>query len=64
MGIIAHLAYTGSLLPENSEACLKSMTVILNLIEEGQAQGEIREDISALMLRHMIIGTLEHVSTY
>ena len=43
---------------------LKSMAVILNLIEEGQAQGEIRNDVSPFMLRHMIIGTLEHVSTY
>ena len=43
---------------------LKSMAKILDLIKEGQEQGEIRNDISPFMIRHMIIGTLEHVSTY
>ena len=43
---------------------LKSTTAILNLIKEGQEQGEIRNDISAFMIRHMILGALEHVTTY
>ena len=43
---------------------LKSTTVILNLIKEGQESGEIRNDVSTYTIRHMILGTLEHVSTY
>jgi TetR/AcrR family fatty acid metabolism transcriptional regulator len=47
-----------------SRGLLKSTSVILNLIKEGQEQEEIRNDISPFMIRHMILGILEHTTTY
>ncbi|MFX4261546.1 TetR/AcrR family transcriptional regulator [Pelotomaculum propionicicum] len=38
-------------------------TEILILIKEGQQQGEIRNDISPYLIRHMILGVLEHITT-
>ncbi len=39
-------------------------TEIFKLIEEGQQQGEIRNDISPYLIRHLILGVLEHITTY
>lgn len=36
---------------------------ILKLIKEGQQQGEIRNDVSSYLIRHMILGVLEHITT-
>lgn len=36
---------------------------ILKLITEGQQQGEIRNDINPYLIRHMILGVLEHITT-
>lgn len=38
-------------------------SLILEIIKEGQEQGRIRNDVSPLLLRHMILGPLEHVTT-
>ena len=46
------------------QSLLKSTTAILELIKEGQESGDIRNDISPYTIRHMIIGALEHISTY
>ena len=43
---------------------IKATAAILDLIVEGQEQGKIRNDISPFMIRHLIIGALEHISTY
>lgn len=37
---------------------------LLNMIKEGQQCGEIRSDISPYLIRHMVLGVLEHVTTY
>lgn len=36
---------------------------ILKLITEGQQQGEIRNDINPYLIRHMVLGVLEHITT-
>jgi TetR/AcrR family fatty acid metabolism transcriptional regulator len=39
-------------------------TIILQIIKEGQEQGKIRDDINPFIIRNLILGTLEHVTTY
>jgi TetR/AcrR family fatty acid metabolism transcriptional regulator len=34
---------------------------LLNIIEEGQRSGEIRTDVDKYLIRHLVLGTLEHV---
>lgn len=36
---------------------------ILEIIEEGQAEGVIRVDVSIYVIRHLILGMLEHIVT-
>ena len=36
---------------------------ILKIIEEGQEEGSIRKDASKYMIRHLILGLLEHLVT-
>jgi TetR/AcrR family fatty acid metabolism transcriptional regulator len=36
---------------------------ILEIIEEGQEEGVIRKDINIYMIRHLILGLLEHILT-
>jgi TetR/AcrR family fatty acid metabolism transcriptional regulator len=36
---------------------------ILEIIEEGQEEGFVREDVSKYMVRHLILGLLEHIIT-
>lgn len=42
----------------------EATTEILEIIKEGQQLGEIRKDISPFLIRHMIMGMLEHITTY
>ena len=43
---------------------LRSTALLLELIKEGQAKGEIRDDVSPYSVRHVILGALEHICTY
>jgi TetR/AcrR family fatty acid metabolism transcriptional regulator len=36
---------------------------ILEIIEEGQEEGFVRKDVSKYMVRHLILGLLEHIVT-
>jgi len=36
---------------------------ILEIIEEGQEEGIIRGDVNSFMIRHLILGLLEHIVT-
>lgn len=36
---------------------------ILEIIEEGQEEGIIRKDVTSYMIRHLILGLLEHIVT-
>ena len=36
---------------------------ILEIIEEGQEEGIIRKDVTSYMVRHLILGMLEHIVT-
>ena len=36
---------------------------ILEIIEEGQEEGAIRKDVDIYAIRHLILGTLEHIVT-
>jgi TetR/AcrR family transcriptional regulator, fatty acid metabolism regulator protein len=36
---------------------------VLEIIEEGQEEGFIRKDVSTYMIRHLILGMLEHIVT-
>jgi TetR/AcrR family fatty acid metabolism transcriptional regulator len=36
---------------------------VLEIIEEGQEQGFIRKDVTPYMIRHLILGLLEHIVT-
>lgn len=36
---------------------------ILEIIEEGQEEGVIRKDVNKYMIRHLILGMLEHLVT-
>ncbi len=35
----------------------------MEIIEEGQEEGVIRKDIDVFILRHLILGILEHIVT-
>jgi TetR/AcrR family fatty acid metabolism transcriptional regulator len=35
----------------------------LEIIEEGQEEGFIRKDVTVYMIRHLILGLLEHLVT-
>jgi len=41
----------------------KSVSHILEIIEEGQREGVIRKDIDIYILRHLVLGVLEHIVT-
>ncbi|OQY05855.1 MAG: TetR family transcriptional regulator [Desulfobacteraceae bacterium 4572_123] len=45
---------------ETYEFVKKYCNVLLDAIEEGIAEGEIRDDISARMIRQSILGAIEH----
>jgi len=45
---------------ETYEVVKKYCNVLLDAIEEGIAQGEIRDDLSARMIRQSILGAIEH----
>jgi TetR/AcrR family fatty acid metabolism transcriptional regulator len=36
---------------------------VLEIIEEGQKEGVIRKDVDIYLLRHLILGILEHMVT-
>jgi TetR/AcrR family fatty acid metabolism transcriptional regulator len=36
---------------------------ILEIIEEGQEEGVIRKDVNIYMIRHLMLGMLEHIVT-
>lgn len=42
----------------------KATAEILNVIKEGQELGRIRNDVTSHIIRHMILGPLEHVTTH
>jgi len=39
----------------------QSVSSVLDIIAEGQKEGVIRTDVSVYLLRHLILGTLEHI---
>ncbi len=39
----------------------QSVSSVLDIIAEGQKEGIIRTDVSVYLLRHLILGTLEHI---
>jgi len=41
----------------------KSVEHVLEIIDEGQKEGVIRKDINVYVLRHLILGVLEHIVT-
>ena len=43
---------------------LKNAALLLDLIKEGQAKGEVRDDVSPYSIRHIVLGALEHFCTY
>jgi TetR/AcrR family fatty acid metabolism transcriptional regulator len=41
----------------------QSVSSVLEIIEEGQKEGVIRKDVDIYLLRHLILGILEHMVT-
>lgn len=41
----------------------KSTREIIEMVQEGQSDGMFRDDIDAYSIRHLILGSLEHVTT-
>ena len=41
----------------------QSGRVIIDMLREGQAEGVVRQDVSLYVIRHMILGSLEHAMT-
>jgi TetR/AcrR family fatty acid metabolism transcriptional regulator len=42
----------------------KSVGQVLDIITEGQKEGVIRKDTDVYILRHLVLGTLEHIVTH
>jgi len=42
----------------------KATAEILKIIKEGQESGRIRNDVNPFIVRHMILGPLEHITTH
>jgi len=41
----------------------QSVSQVMDIIREGQTEGVIRQDVDIYILRHLILGTLEHMVT-
>jgi TetR/AcrR family fatty acid metabolism transcriptional regulator len=39
----------------------KSVAQVMEIIQEGQKEGVIRKDVDVYVLRHLVLGTLEHM---
>ncbi len=39
----------------------KSVAQVMDIIQEGQREGVIRKDVDVYVLRHLVLGTLEHM---
>jgi len=39
----------------------KSVSPVMNIIIEGQKEGLIRQDTDSYILRHLVLGTIEHI---
>jgi len=39
----------------------QSVSQVMNILSEGQSEGVIRQDVDLYILRHLVLGTLEHM---